>query len=222
MKIIFKIMILIIIAQIFVMGQDLNKEITTNYTETIDDILTKFTYIEQKTSSGYAIEFHKEDRIEKCITDSNYSCQRWEYENSKNNTKFIAVRVNDTIQINGILNGDIIDKLVEIENPKWFQFWEYGIKNMFKSDTIEMRFTSFDSNKLNDGATFIVEREDDETIRLNNAEINTHYITVSIKGLPSFLFEADFWFEKTTNQFLRSEMPQGPFASTTITELAPE
>ncbi len=88
-------------------------------------------------------------------------------------------------------------------------------RNMFEFENSSMKFISIDPNKPEKTATFIVVNKGMKKTDINSQKEDTIHFVISIKGLPAFIFHADFWFKKTNNLFLRSEMPQGPFAPVT-------
>lgn len=192
-----------------------NKTTVQKYIETTDDNQIEYNYSVTKIETGFLIELSSANKKEKCITDTAYYCQLWEYSCPAKNTKFVAERKNNVIHLVGTLEGLKIDKKIKISNLPWLQFWEYGIKNMVESNNNSMKFISIDTNKPKKTATFKVKNKGMQKININNKEEDAIYFVVSIKGLPAFIFHADFWFRKTNNLFLRSEMPQGPFAPIT-------
>lgn len=194
---------------------DTNKTTVQNYIETTGDNQIEYNYSSTQIEAGFLIEFSSAYKYEKCITDSAYYCQLWEYSCPTKNTNFVAERKNNVIHLVGTLEGLEIDKKIKISNLPWIQFWEYSIKNMIESNNNSMKFISIDADKPKKTATFKVKNKGMQEININNQEENAIHFVVSIKGLPALIFHADFWFRKTDNLFIRSEMPQGPFAPIT-------
>ncbi len=190
-------------------------KIIQKYIETTDDKQIEYNYSVLKIETGFIIELTSANKHEKCITDSSYYCRLWEYSYPAKNTKFVAERKNGIIHLIGTLDGQKIDKRITISKLPWLQFWEYGIKNMIESNNNSMKFVSIDPNKPKKTATFKVKNKGVKKININNKQEDAIYLVVSIKGLPAPIFHADFWHRKTDNLFLRSEMPQGPFAPIT-------
>jgi len=192
-----------------------NKTTVQKYIETTDDNQIEYNYSVTRIETGFIIELSSANKNEKCITDSAYSCQLWEYSCPAKNTKFVAERKGNVIHLVGTFEGLEIDKKIKVSNLPWLQYWEYGIKNMIDSNSNSMKFISIDANKPKETAIFKVENKGTQKINIYNQEEDVIYFVVSIKGLPAFIFHADFWFRKTNSIFLRSEMPQGPFAPIT-------
>jgi hypothetical protein len=213
-NIIYIVLVTLFIFPIIVYGNT-NMTAVQKYLETTDDNQIEYNYSVTKIATGFLIELSSANKKEKCFTDSAYYCQLWEYSCPANNTRFTAERKNNLISLAGTLEGQKIDKKIKISNLPWLQFWEYGITNMIESNNDSMKFISIDANKPKKTATFKVKNKGIQKLDINNQEEDAIHFVVSIKGLPAFIFQADFWFRKADNLFLRSEMPQGPTAPIT-------
>ena len=188
------------------------KTLVQKYNETTSGVQIEYAYSITKTASGFILELSSSDLKEKCITDTSYFCMIWEYSCTAKNTQFVAERKNNTIHLVGIFEGQKIDRKIETSNLPWVQFWEYGINNMLESKKSNMEFISIDPSKSEKIRTFVVKRKSVHKIDIDNQEEDAIHLVISIKGLPAFIFHADYWVRETDYLFLRSEMPQGLFA----------
>jgi len=100
---------ILFIFPIFVYG-DTNKITVQKYIETTDDNQIEYNYSVTKIKTGFLIELSSEFKKEKCITDTAYYCQLWEYSCPAENTKFVAERKNNVIHLLGTLEDQKIDK----------------------------------------------------------------------------------------------------------------
>jgi hypothetical protein len=192
------------------------------YNEYFGNQMHVFTYLESKVEKTIKIVLASEERTEICFLDSNFFCLKWIYTNKLNGYEFTAIRSSDTIHITGKKDGSEFNNSIKTGNQPWLQFWEFGIAKMIAAGKNEMTFSSIDAKKPSMSATFLVKKREPVSIKTGNCLEEANHVTITIKGLPAMIFTANMWFRKIDNDFLKSEMPQGPFVPITKIEIQNE
>lgn len=197
-----------------------NKTLVQKYIETTSSKIIEYNSSVTKTKTGFILKSSSESIKEMCITNTSYYCQIWEYIGAGNNTEFVAERLADVIHLEGTFKGQKIDEKIETSNLPWIQFWEYGIINMLESEKSSMEYISIDPGKPEKIRIFIVKKKGVQEIEINDQKEDAIHLVITIKGIPAFIFHADYWMRSTDYLFLRSEMPQGPLAPITRFEIS--
>lgn len=190
-----------------------------SFTERCGNESRRFSYAESMSDGGTTITLIAEDRVETCIVDSNSCCMEWSFRSIDGDRDFTAIRAPGFIRVSGTANGKKLERTIRIGDTPWLQFWEYGIRSMISRNEAGMTYVSIDAQKPTETARFSAKTGDQETIGAGERERNALRVSVTIQGLPAVLFTAKMWFRLPDKAFIRSEMPQGPFAPITIIEL---
>jgi hypothetical protein len=157
--------------------------------------------------------------FDKMICNAVYTTTEWFYTDKKKNTSLHAVRENGSIRISGELKGKPINKTIGLETAAWYQFSEFAISYLLKTGQDPATYSLFWPNQM---AFYVMKasRLGREKIRIDDKEIDTIKVKVSLSGFRSIFWSSYYWFRASDMLFVKYEGVNGlPGSATTIIEL---
>jgi hypothetical protein len=173
-----------------------------------------------KTNEGYIAEMVQLDMNTNgaksiVLMDNSFNTLRWEMTAASNNTRVISVLENHTIHVTGMLKGKPVDKTFTMDPLPWFQEWQTGCVELIKQGKKEFYFYSIDPD-INVLTKFKGAYLKDETIIINNKKVDALHYKIGLDGLFSALMDGNFWYNKNTGNYIKSEI-KFIFNNTTMT-----
>ncbi len=138
--------------------------------------------------------------------DRNRSTLRWSRRDSVEDTQVTAERVGSKVRVRGTFRGKPYDKTEEIGDLPWYQLHEISYENLFLTGDASAKFWTIDRKRLKP-REFKAERVGDEAIEVMGGNIEAIKYSLTIHGVPGFLFTSHFWLRKTDGRFLKLEAP---------------
>jgi len=143
--------------------------------------------------------------------DATYALITWELFSEDEKMEIKIERTANIIYLSGIHKGKKVSKKYKIDDSSWYQDWGLGLRSFILSDSKKIDFWSINLDDLNE-AKFSAVKEKDETITLGNIKESTIYVTITLQGLPAFIFTAQYWFEKREGLEVLRKINKGPFS----------
>ncbi|WPP52216.1 hypothetical protein [Catalinimonas niigatensis] len=147
--------------------------------------------------------------------------QSWKYKDEKNKHDFEAVREGNQIHIQGIFNGEPVQKTVDIDEKQWLNKLDHGLSQWAKSQENELVFWTLKLSSDLDPIKFRAKKLGTESISLPEGEYEAVKVKLTLDGfLLSQLWSAYCWYEVDSGLFLKYEGANGgPGTPTTTIEL---
>ena len=184
----------------------------------------------EPTTVGYTINLTSESgskhTVQKFQLDTELATLSWSYEAPHTKTKITAFRKENKIFLQGIDDGDPVEKTFKINEFPWNQTFNIGLEKFALSPEESMKFWAIGTSGPGNMkiTKFNVKRKEIETITLNSMEqpIEAIHFTISLTGLLSMFWTGHYWFRKSDGRFLKfsgKNRASGPVA---VSELISE
>jgi hypothetical protein len=173
----------------------------------------------QPGEGGYLIASRAPGVDSKATTDGSYATTRWVYHDFARAADITCERSENSISINGMLEGRKIQKTHAIDGNPWYQDWGLGLRGFVLGHEKTWRFWSINPADPAMIARFEATKERKESLSLNGESVETIRVRLSLPGLLSIFFRTDFWFRASDGVLVRWEFPQGPGKPALVTDL---
>lgn len=138
--------------------------------------------------------------------DANRSTLRWTRRDSVEGTDVRAERVGSKVRVRGTFRGKPYDRTDDFGDLPWYQLHEISYENLFLKGDASARFWTIDRKRLKP-REFKAERAAEEEVAVMGATVPAIKYSLTIHGVPGFLFTSHFWLRKTDGRFLKLEAP---------------
>lgn len=139
------------------------------------------------------------------LVESDWDTRVWTYDDTLRNTRITARRREGTIVLEGLHQGDRINRKFEIGNGFWNQLFHIGLGPFAADGETVGFFHAIGTSGIGDMkiARFRATGEGREVINLDSEPRDAIHITISLAGIRSVLWTGHYWFEKDSGLFLR-------------------
>ncbi len=159
------------------------------------------------TDSGYsAVLTTSVGEYDSLALDKNRSTISWRRRVDSENTDISAVRLGSRVRVWGSYRGKPYERFHEIGDLPWYQLHEVSYEDLYASGRTEARFWTIDRKTLKPNE-FRAERGEAETITIGGKAVAAVGYSLTVSGVPSFIFHSRFWLRKSDGRFLRLEAP---------------
>ncbi|MBU0935987.1 MAG: hypothetical protein KKI09_07010 [Spirochaetes bacterium] len=174
------------------------------------------TMVIQNTSYGFNVTYNQTSKIE--LNDS-YSTLVWHLCNKEVGTDINFERVGDIIIISGKFENQVTAKQLRINNHPWYQAQELALEHFNAGSLRSMKYWVV---KLDEMVAYEMEvsRMGDKKIEAYGLSFESSQLKVTLTGIRSLFWQANYWFRKSDGRYVRYESVEGgPGTPLTITEL---
>jgi hypothetical protein len=160
------------------------------------------------TNADRTIEFtslnHFENVSHRMVCDENLQTITWSYVNQKSRTNYQITRQKNKLVFQGELNGECIEKTIDVPDLPWFQIHGISFPEFLKSGASTLDFLSVkpESGKI---VELQATRQNIEEILVKEQIVKAVRIDVRLKGMLSHLGKASYWFRIRDFVFVRYE-----------------
>ena len=161
----------------------------------------------EKTSYGENLHSTRADRLITYWINSDGSNRFWKYTLPLENTDVNAEISGSTVNITGKLKGNPIKKSHNVEGI-WMQSMTYSLGIMIKSGKQSLEFYTIRPDNL-ELVKMKAVYSGMETILLNEKNVDSYRVNVSLTGFLSGMWSSSFWYRKSDLKFIRYDGKQG-------------
>ncbi len=178
--------------------------------------------IETRTTQT-VLSLENENRFIRIICDSQMNTREWLRRDQNTNTNLTAKRTGQEIYIKEKLNGELIEKHIEIDDGmKWYQSMNHQFGRFAVSGKNRETFLMLRPDTL-EASQWILTRKAEEPVTVNGKIEETVRVRLTVKNVPAFVWKAELWYRISDGRFLRYRGPMvGPGASEVTTSLVEE
>lgn len=160
-----------------------------------------------ETPTGYIAVLETSDgEYDRHVMDSLRSVLEWERKDPADGTDIRAIRQGSKVTVTGTLKGKPYEKTHDFGTQVWYQLQEASYEELYRSGRGKGSFWTIDRKSLK-ASEFKVEKIEEENILIMRTQIPVVKYSLSVSGVPAFLFKAHFWLRKTDGRFLKLEIP---------------
>lgn len=138
--------------------------------------------------------------------EKNLSCTKWQYERPSDDTKVLATKTGEFIQISGSFKGKKQNKTYKIGDGLWYQMMDIAMPAFIASKEQEITFYSIGTGN-NMGAMglgeFAAKKVGNEKIIVNNRSYECVKISYVITAF-SWAWTGYLWYDLKTNQLVKT------------------
>lgn len=158
---------------------------------------------------GYTLNYYAADEKAVTETDNNLSTLRWTCVNVPEGTDIKAERYNNTIQLNGMLQGEPLSRVIRIDEAPWYQATTLSLRTFVLSDKTSMAFWVLRPQCLKP-YKLIAEKKSVEYRDVLGRSVAVQTIRISPGGMLAALWSCEYWFKKDDGMLIKCETPTGP------------
>lgn len=196
------------------------------FREQTDDHVVYLTSSEEETEESHLLlrSESTEGDVHEVIVDDSLHTERWSFSRSENGeTDLVAERSGRRIDIRGTLDGRSIQKRKELEDDDpWIQSIEKSLEPFVLSDDERTEFWTLQPDDLT-LRKLQARRRGKETVEVDGEQVESWKVRISLPGIGSIFWSADYWYRTTDGQFVKYEgVRGGPGTPTTVVEMVNE
>lgn len=168
------------------------------------------------------VEVKEDERFSKHYFCGEGTTQKWMYRDEKENTEFVAEREGNAIYIQGILQGEKIEKTIAIDQDIWINKIDHGLSHFVNSDQTSVTFWTLKLADL-EPVHFEAEKIETEMLQINGQKVQAIKVKLTLNHmLIARFWSAHLWYRTSDGLFLRYEGANGgpgtPVTTITIAE----
>lgn len=133
----------------------------------------------------------------------------WQYIDTKKDIDVESYKVEDTVKINGVFEGKVIDKSEDLDGLTWRQVFPMGLENEIK---INKKYTfkalAPDGPRALDISKMSIKREKVERVEVEGKTYESIKVKVSLPGLLSIFWSGEYWYLEDEMLILKGLEPQ--------------
>ncbi len=142
------------------------------------------------------------------ICDASGSTFEWRMK--KDRTDITARREADWIRLTGMVNGQRLDKKLQIDDAPWYQPLSFSLRAFTLSGKTEVEFWTIRPDKLTP-VKLRAEKDGVDTVPVGDGPETAQRVRVCVSsGIMSYLWSCCYWFRLEDGVFLKYEGTHGP------------
>ncbi len=186
-----------------------NSNQSLTYNETTGEKSVSVQWNVSKTQAGQQIVVTSSGETNTFITDAQNRTLQWAYKGPKG--EFVAKREADKIKINGSLDGEKINKEIEIDEKPWYQLIEHGLKGFItESSGEEVSFWVIRADDLEE-FVMLAEKKERYTKSVLSAPAPVIDVLVSLASFPTFFWNVTYTFETSSGRYVAYRGKRGGY-----------
>jgi hypothetical protein len=157
-----------------------------------------------KTETGYEEITEKEE----IVSSPDFLTEKSIFQEPEKNTKYMAVKVGNEIQVTGTLKGKDVKKVLVLKNKVWLQSFTTAAMYFMTKDFRALTFSIIrqDTIELID---FEITRKKIEAIDIQGASVQTQKLRLNPTGIGSLFWSMDSWLRLSDFIPVYSKMSDG-------------
>jgi len=160
-------------------------------------------------ADGYLIASRVGEWDHEVTTDNSFSTLRWAYHKLKDGTDVVFTRSENTLTGDGIYKGKKFQKVYQIDAEPWYEEWGVGLKSFVMGTENKSIFWSINPNDPNQIGKFEATRLNKQTFVINETAVEVVHVKVSLQGILSLFYSADYWFRASDGTVVRMKNAGG-------------
>lgn len=140
------------------------------------------------------------------VMDTQRSVLEWQRTDPVEGMDIEAVRQGEKVTVKGTYKGKPYNKTHNFGTLPWYVLQEASYEELYKRGQTTVKFWAIDRKRLS-ASEFKAEKLEDENIFIMGKHILAVKYSLSVSGVPLFLFQAHFWLRKTDGRFLKLDAP---------------
>lgn len=157
-------------------------------------------------NNTYQLTYKTVDETHITCTDDTFATLSWAMGSPTRKCSIHASRKYNTISIKGMLNGQAINKHIEIDDTPWFQATSLSLKGLINSGEKEIQFWTLRPETLKAYKLKAI-KENSELFLIGNTPIEAVKIKLCLTGFLSPFWSSHYWFSTKDGSFLGFEGP---------------
>ncbi len=188
---------------------------------TEDDVVYLTSSEEQISDSRLRLRSESsEGDVHEVIVDDSLQAERWSFSRADAaESNLVAERRGRRIDITGILDGRSVQKTKGLEDDDpWIQSIEKSLESFVLGGDERTEFWTLQPDNLT-LRKLQARRNGKEMIEVDGSHVETWKVRISLPGIGSIFWGANYWYRTSDGQFVKYEgVRGGPGTPTTIVE----
>ncbi len=161
----------------------------------------------ERTDTGFTAELTTSvGEYDRLVMDSRRSTIEWERRYAAEDTYIRAERNGAEVRVSGTYKGRKYERTHDIGDMPWYQLHEISYEELYAAGTVSASFWTIDRKTLKP-TEFKFTRQGGETIRIMGSPVPAVKYSLTVHGVPAFLFTSHFWLREPDGRFLKLEVP---------------
>ena len=145
----------------------------------------------------------------------------WHLQRSEH-TSVTATRKAETILIEGMVDGDTVNKQLTIDDKPWYQFLSFSLQPFLKdTDALHTQFWIL-SPRRQEMHLMEALKEGEEPVSLHGKATEAIKVRVAPDGMVGNFFYGHYWYRKSDFLWIKYQGDHGPLSPETIIHIQQE
>lgn len=168
-------------------------------------------YFDWQLTRGSSLHLKTRQQLELTETrfNSDLSTLRWKIQNVDSQTDLTVDRAGNTLVMQGVFAGEIINKEVHIDAAPWYQALSVSLRQFTDHDKETLHFWSIRPDTL-DVHRLQVTRQKNTLIDIGNDSVSTIQLKIQPTGWRAPFWSANYWLRENDGVFVRYQGRSGP------------
>ncbi len=177
------------------------------YQEKVGEKAIPFSWQAEQDGQSVAISVVEENKVfvNHCSTDG--STFKWVFKVDGKHD-LIAERHENTLTIEGLLNGEKHQETYKIDERPWYQPLSFSLQDFLNSEETERSFWVIRVDTV-EVLALNAKKMGEEDITVGNSTVPTQVVEVRAEGFYSSFWHGTYWFRKSDNLFVEYKSVHG-------------
>jgi len=172
---------------------------------------SKADYFDWQLTSGATLHLKTRDLLEITETrfNSDLSTLSWKIQNRDSQTDLQVERMGNTLVMQGVFAGEVINKKIKIDAAPWYQALSVSLRQFtdHKKETIQfwtIRSDTLEVHRLQ------ASRQKTVLLEVDNSTVPTIQLEIQPTGWRAPFWSANYWLRENDGVFIRYQGRSGP------------
>jgi len=138
--------------------------------------------------------------------DARRSTLEWRREYPSEGSEIVALRQGAKVRVSGSYKGKPYDRTHDFGELPWYQFQEISYEELHRAGLEERAFWTIDRSSLKP-SLFVARRKSPVEIEVMGRRTRAVEYSLTVSGVPAFLFTSHFFLRESDGRFLRLDVP---------------
>ncbi len=168
-------------------------------------------YFDWRLSKGAELQLHTRQQQETTTTVFNpdLSTLSWSINSPNTQTALTVIRTGDTLVMNGVFEGDDINKKVSIDPAPWYQALSVSLRQFVDPQQESVHFWTIRPDTL-DVHRLQVSKQKTTSIDIDDYSVAAIQLKIQPTGWRAPFWSANYWLGKDDGVFIRYQGRSGP------------
>jgi hypothetical protein len=184
---------------------------------------SQVVYIDWQLAKGETLRLQtrQQEELTQTRLSSDLSTLSWKILNPQNRTDLTVNRAGDTLAMQGVFAGEVINKEVQIDAAPWYQALSVSLRQFIAPGQDSIQFWTIRPDTL-DVHRLQAVRQENTFLKIGHDSIPSILLKIQPFGWRASLWSAQYWLRENDGVFIRyqsrSKVPGAPSVSVVLVD----